>query len=291
MITALIIYYFLPHVSNNHRAHLLNPILICISILMFIASQVAVAYLPRYAPVVLAQVSNISPEEIIKLTNKERAKAGVPEVQVDPLLTQAALAKSSYMLAKNYWAHTAPDGTEPWKFVMDTGYKYRFAGENLARDFTTSDAVVSAWMSSPSHKENLVSTRYQDIGVAVVKGEFDGVQTSLVVQFFGTRMVNATNVPGGESKQIASVPQLTLPKVESLIAESIPANKILLSPFATTKSLAFFLISLFCLVLSIDMILVHKNNILRISSKSFAHLLFFGMVLAVIYFSRSGIIL
>lgn len=292
MITALIIYYFLPHVSNNHRAKILNPILICASILMFLLSQVAVAYLPRYAPVVLAQVSTITPEEVIKLTNEERIKAGAPEIQPDPLLTQAAIAKASYMFAKNYWAHTSPDGTEPWKFVMDAGYKYRFAGENLARDFTGTDAVVTAWLASPTHKENLLSTRYQDIGVAVVRGELDGVQTTLVVQMFGTKMSNAGQIETRNlvAKNTVSLPRV-IPKVESLISENIPANKILLSPFATTKSVAFFLISLFCLILSLDMILVHRNRIARASSKSFAHILFFGMVLAVIYFSKSGIIL
>lgn len=253
---------------------------------MFLLTQLVMPFIPRYTPLVLGYVSNITPEEIIDLTNKEREAAGVGKVEADPALTQAALAKASYMIAKNFWAHTAPDGTEPWKFVTDAAYQYRYAGENLARDFASSESAVKAWINSPSHKENLLSTRYQDIGVAVVKGELDGVQTTLVVQFFGTKMGGS-----GTLSRTKVQPETTIPKLANVAGSAQEKVGLFLSPYFATKNIAFFLVSLFFLILSIDMILVTTRNTQRVSSKSLAHTLFLGVVMLVIIVSKAGNIL
>ncbi len=292
MFAALVLYFFLPHISNNHRAKFLHPIIIGITVLAFLLGQVAMSFLPRYTPIVLAYVSNISSEKIVELTNKERTQLGLPEVSLDSQLTQAAIAKASYMFSKNYWAHAAPDGTEPWKFVMDSGYKYRFAGENLARDFATPEAVTSAWMASPTHKENLLSTKYQDIGVAVVKGQLNGIETTLVVQFFGTKM---SSIVSGQ-KQTTEVTQKPVePEVQkfenSQIAGVEQSRGFTLSPFKVTKNLAFFLVSVFFFIVTLDMVLAKHKTTPRISSKSFAHMIFFSMIMVVIFVSQAGIIL
>lgn len=290
LITAFLIYFLLPHERNNHRAKLLHPIVIGLSILMFLVGQIALSSLPKFTPVVLGYSSNINPEEIVRLTNEERTKAGVAEVKLDPELTKAALAKAAHMFAKNYWAHTAPDGTEPWKFFVDAGYQYRFAGENLARDFANPEAVVTAWMNSKSHKDNLLSSRYQDIGVAVAKGELDGVETTLVVQLFGTKMANSKVIEKNIGAETFS--SLTLPKEATVAGSAKEKGKsILLSPFSTTKHIAVFFVSLFFLVLSLDMVIIKHQNVARVSSKSFAHFIFFGMILVVLYLSKEGLIL
>lgn len=283
--TALIL-YFLPHTDNNHRAKLLSPILIAVSVLTFIATQVGMSFAPHFAPVVLGYVSSIAPEQVIDLTNKERVKAGLPQLQVDSKLTAAALNKATNMFKKNYWAHTAPDGTEPWKFVNDSGYKYRYAGENLARDFATADTAMSAWMDSPSHKDNILSSRYQDIGVAVVKGELNGVQTTLIVQFFGTKMANVSDINQGNNTKLsqAATKVAESPQVQG---ES-QVSPITISKFSFNKNLSFFLISLFLFIISLDMIIVHKNQVQRSSSKSFAHMLFFGMIMIAVVAAKAG---
>lgn len=286
MFSALIVYLIFPHISNNHKARLLHPLMIGISILVFLLTQLVMPFIPRYTPIVLGYVSTVSPEEVIDLTNKEREAGGVPKLETDPALTQAALAKASYMFVKNFWAHTAPDGTEPWKFITDSSYQYRYAGENLARDFTNSEGVVKAWINSPSHKENLLSSRYQDIGVAVVKGELDGVQTTLVVQFFGTKMGKSAIVAKQKEKQETIIPQVA--NVAGIAQEKAG---FFLSPFLAKRNLAFFLVSFFFLILSIDMIIVGQRNTARVSSKSFAHLLFLAVVMSVIFVSKAGNIL
>ena len=90
------------------------------------------------------------------------------------------------MFTDQYWAHTAPDGTEPWTFMHQMGYQYVVAGENLARDFGQTDEMVSAWLASPTHRANIMNPKYQEIGIAVIDGVLEGYETTLVVQMFGT---------------------------------------------------------------------------------------------------------
>lgn len=298
LLAALLIHFFLPHESNNQRARVLHPIFIAVLLLLFLGSQIAMASLSQYVPVVLGYSANISREEIVRLTNAEREKAGLGELVESEVLDGAAAAKAEDMFAKDYWAHTSPDGIEPWKFFMDSGYKYRFAGENLARDFSDAPSVVKAWMASRTHRENLLSSRYQDIGIAVMQGELNGVQTTLVVQFFGsgmTPLVLSEEPARGEARQerqkLVTPPPLTVAGTSQPVAGLATPKSVLLSPFATTKNIAIFMVSLFFLVLSLDMIIVKHQNIERVSSRSFAHFIFYGAVLVAIYLSRQGLIL
>ena len=89
------------------------------------------------------------------------------------------------MIDRDYWAHVAPDGTQPWKFFTSFGYKYRYAGENLARDFSNASSAMDAWMNSPTHKENILNPKYKEIGIGVVEGDLAGTDTTIIVQFFG----------------------------------------------------------------------------------------------------------
>lgn len=66
------------------------------------------------------------------------------------------------MFDENYWAHFAPSGKSPWDFILGSGYKFTFAGENLAKNFYNSQDVMNAWMASKvGHKENLLNSKYQ----------------------------------------------------------------------------------------------------------------------------------
>jgi hypothetical protein len=183
---ALLSHVFLPERSNNQRPRLLHPAGLSVLVAIFLLNyslRPLISYLPGF---ILGFSSSITTNEVIALTNQERAKAGLSPLVANPRLSQAAQAKAVDMFASDYWSHVSPSGTQPWKFIKDTGYTYRYAGENLGRDFSDTSSLVSAWMSSPTHKENIVSNRYQDIGVAVVDGNLQGVETRLVVQLFAT---------------------------------------------------------------------------------------------------------
>lgn len=288
MAAARILSLFFPHESNNHRARLLQPLFVALVILVFLGTQLAFPLLPRLTPVVLGYTSDITPERIVELTNRERAATGAPALNVDSTLSQAALAKASHMLTQGYWAHVAPDGTDPWYFFTSSGYQYRYAGENLARDFSTPEAVVSAWMASPTHKDNLLAPRYEDMGIAVVQGDLRGVKTTLVVQLLGKKLGSLVVPEVGAVSPISTVS--TVP-ISSRIAGLELEARSLISPFSGTKRIALFLVALFLAVFALDIIIVHQRRITRRSSHSLAHLVFLGMILIVVLASKAGLIL
>lgn len=280
-----LLHLFIPHELNNFRAKVIHPFPISLLALLIVLLQILLSSLPKFTPIVLGYESSIDPGKIVELANKERVKVGVGELTIDPLLTQAALSKASDMMTRNYWAHNSPDGKEPWRFITGSGYQYRFAGENLARDFSDSEDVVSAWMRSSSHKENLISPRYQDIGVAVVEGELGGVRTTLVVQFFGTKMGQAAIV---EQRLTTTSGVLAKTKEGNL---SLPSSwGVLVSPASAVKNMTLAFTTLLIIVFLIDMVIISKKNIARASSKSLAHFLFFGMILVVVLAAKEGLI-
>lgn len=175
---------FLPRFSNNQRPKILHPAGLSVLVGIFLLNyslRTLITFIPN---LVLGYASSVSVEEVITMTNAERAKSGLTSLSQNPQLTQAAMAKASDMFLQDYWAHVSPTGVQPWKFIKDTGYVYRHAGENLARDFSNTPDVLNAWLASPTHKDNLLNGNYTDIGVAVVDGSLGGVETRLVVQMF-----------------------------------------------------------------------------------------------------------
>jgi len=89
------------------------------------------------------------------------------------------------MLDKQYWSHDSPDGTEPWKWLGDVDYNYNKAGENLAKNFSTTRGVMTAWLNSLEHRKNVLNPDYEDVGFAVVNGSMNGEPVSLVVALYG----------------------------------------------------------------------------------------------------------
>lgn len=133
------------------------------------------------------QAADLS-EEIIENVNIERQKQGRSILTRSKALDKAAMLKAKDMIGNNYFAHTSPDGIDPWHWIGKVDYQYKYAGENLAMDFKTANAVHKAWMKSPTHKENIIAEKYTEIGVAVVRGiiEEGKEETNVAVQFFAT---------------------------------------------------------------------------------------------------------
>jgi len=209
------------------------------------------------------------------LTNLEREEQGLSPLSLNMFLNEAAQRKAADMFAFDYWAHKSPSNREPWDFFEEVGYDYIYAGENLARDFSTSEAVVAAWMMSPSHKDNIINGQYQEIGVAVVNGTLRGVETTLVVQLFGTP-VNPLSVVKEETLVVSSVSKKEAPKS--------------LSPLLITKRVAIFILGVLLGALLVDKIVVERKKVARLCGDNLAHISFLAAVLATILLARSGVI-
>lgn len=132
------------------------------------------------------QLAAVWPALVIGLTNKARLENQLPAVKTNDLLTLAAQTKAQDMALKGYFAHISPEGTKPWFWLDQAGYRYRYAGENLAVNFSDSERMVKAWRSSPAHNMNLLGPRYTEIGVGTATGLYQGKPALFVVQFFAS---------------------------------------------------------------------------------------------------------
>lgn len=134
--------------------------------------------------------SVISSEKIVELTNHVRENGKVRPLKVSYKLMAAAQKKADDILNKQYFSHTTPDGKTPWSFVNAEKYYFLYAGENLAMQYDSAERVVESWFASSAHRENLLSKRFTEIGVATARGEYQGEQTTVVVQMFGRPFVS-----------------------------------------------------------------------------------------------------
>ncbi|HVW82929.1 MAG TPA: CAP domain-containing protein [Candidatus Paceibacterota bacterium] len=123
---------------------------------------------------------------LVDLANQNRAESGVHGLAVSPLLAQAAQEKADDMASKGYFAHTSPDGKTPWYWFGAVGYSFAYAGENLAVDFSDSQAVEDAWMNSPAHRANILDAHFTEVGIATAEGTYQGRPATFVVEEFGT---------------------------------------------------------------------------------------------------------
>ncbi|MGW3940181.1 CAP domain-containing protein [Streptomyces phaeochromogenes] len=120
--------------------------------------------------------------EVVALTNTERAAAGLRPLAVDPLLTNAAQAHSADMVARAFYSHTSPDGSEPWHRASAAGSTRRTIGENIACGQRSAAEVVQGWMDSPGHRANILKPAFTHIGVGFAGGGSAGTYWT---QLFG----------------------------------------------------------------------------------------------------------
>ncbi|WP_342601337.1 CAP domain-containing protein [Psychrobacillus sp. FSL H8-0483] len=106
-------------------------------------------------------------QQVVDLTNQERAKAGLKPLQLDTKLTQSAQAKSQDMKDKNYFDHTSPTYGSPFDQMKAFGVTYSSAAENIAMGQRSATEVMNAWMTSPGHKANIMNPSYTHIGVGL----------------------------------------------------------------------------------------------------------------------------
>jgi uncharacterized protein YkwD len=309
-----VIHLLIPRQSNNHRAKIIQADSLLIIASLLIAFNFVLNYIPKVRPGVLGYAASISKDEIVNLTNAKRVETGLSPLIFNETLSSAAFSKARDMIDRDYWAHTGPDGTTPWSFFSRFGYKYRYAGENLARDFSSAGAVVDAWMNSPTHRDNILNPKYKEIGVGITEGDLAGVDSTIVVQFFGTTYADkvtesVAQVPGTQvtakinprpslkpspSPSFSPVPVEVgiAPEVQAVVSSPVSGNqKVLISPFTTTRTVSITVLAMLILVYMLDAYLVSKRKITRIAGRTFAHVTFLLMILMIVLIIKSGSIL
>jgi uncharacterized protein YkwD len=139
-----------------------------------------------YGPTTANSAKSLETTKILEWTNFYREQNKLSALKLNNNLTQAAQEKTEDMFTQQYFEHVSPDGTTPADLVLAAGYNYKFTGENLALgDFKNEKELVDAWMASPGHRANILSTSYTEIGIFAKLGGIEQRNTWLAVQEFG----------------------------------------------------------------------------------------------------------
>ena len=289
--------YFFPHERNNYRPHLFSIVSVTVLVLAVIVFEAGYLVQTRIVFLKTNFLASVLPGSLIALTNQDRAASGLTSVTEDSLLDTAAAAAAADMAEKGYFAHVSPDGKDPWYWLDSVGYKYSYAGENLAVNFSDSSNVEVAWMNSPTHRANIEKPQYTKVGIGVANGVYEGKETTFVVQFFATPAASVAASPVAVAK--AAPEEVTPPQNPEVGASSnvlgtevVPTpktpvstdwlNSLLASPFTTLETILTILLAIIAVSGIVVLFARGKNHhpSVRIGS-----IILFICILAALFFS------
>lgn len=128
----------------------------------------------------------LSSSGVINIINSERVSRGLEPLRQNSKLVFSAEKKLQDMFVKQYFEHISPEGIGIGDLASQISYEYITIGENLALgNFNENKSLVNAWMASPGHRQNILNKNYNETGVAVRSGVFEGKNVWIAVQHFG----------------------------------------------------------------------------------------------------------
>jgi Cysteine-rich secretory protein family len=169
-------------------------------------------------------LANLTQELIISEINPIRIGQGFLSLKPNDKLTQAAQLKAEDMIVKDYFDHVSPDGKYPWQWLKEEGYDYAAAAENLAINASDPKALVTAWLNSPPHAENILNGYFTDIGVGIAKGEIEGKNTTVVVMFLGREVPESMQVSGGQETLASTIAVNSVPAQQPALMQTVSEN-------------------------------------------------------------------
>jgi uncharacterized protein YkwD len=116
---------------------------------------------------------------VLALVNEARARPrrcggkrleSVPALARSAVLDGVAVAHARDMAARGGMSHAGADGSTPGERATRAGYRWRVVGENVARGQPTAERVVTGWMDSPHHCENIMDPDFTEMGIGVAMG-------------------------------------------------------------------------------------------------------------------------
>ncbi|MBO0651312.1 CAP domain-containing protein [Streptomyces triculaminicus] len=106
-------------------------------------------------------------QQVVDMVNAERARHGCSPVTVNAKLQAAAQGHSDDMAARDYYAHTSPDGRGPGDRISAAGYRWSTYGENIFKSPKDARTAMDGWMKSPGHRANILNCAFKEMGVGV----------------------------------------------------------------------------------------------------------------------------
>lgn len=230
MNTKTILKWFVPHKNNQYQPYALRKKALTFYVAVIFVLKASVGFL-FFAFPETAYLSQVSIKEIVDLANQSRAEVGLAPLKLNAKLNISSAGKAEDMMTKQYFAHTSPEGVEPWYWFEKAGYPYTYAGENLALGFETSTGVHQAWMNSKGHRDNIINPNYKEIGVAIIYGSFEGSFTTIIVQHFGSiESTTPQEIPAYPPPKKETPAQTTPPQTPASPDRTAPAPPRILTP-------------------------------------------------------------
>jgi hypothetical protein len=217
---------FIPHKHNDYKPHFFREAsIVTLSIVAVFLLTISIG--TRLYIKNSDMTATVLPAVLVDLTNDARLSNNQKILARNTTLDSAAQLKAVDMAENGYFAHTSPAGITPWYWFNKAGYTFIYAGENLAVDFTESIDVENAWLASPTHKANIMSDKFSEIGIATMDGIYEGRPTTYVVQMFGKPAFTEDVVK--KDKEVEKKPKLEDVKKEPatvLLAPSVKGQSI-----------------------------------------------------------------
>lgn len=141
--------------------------------LTFLAAFLFAVVPPANSDQISDQARDRIVERVLKHVNQQRAMNGAGPLTLNARLTDAAQKHAEDMVRRDFVEHRSPDGRALQDRIASVGYPWRAIAENLAAGQSSPESSVQSWMTSPAHRDNMLSQDYLEagIGYAVPTGE------------------------------------------------------------------------------------------------------------------------
>jgi uncharacterized protein YkwD len=212
--------FFIPHKGNNHHPHMLHTKRALFYSLFFIAVKAVVFVFTISIPLQAFMMPDILKEqrnEVLRLVAETRAANGLEVLSGADKLYSSSQNKSEDMVENSYFSHVSPESRDLKYFLDQVNYSYRYAGENLAMGFSDAKSVVSAWIKSPLHYQNIMDGDFSETGMGIASGDYKGKETVFIAQHFGAPISQVTKAP---EEQVAK-------ETERVVAEKPVKDEVL----------------------------------------------------------------
>lgn len=289
-------HFFIPQEGNNYRAKALHIDFLTYYLIFILFLTFGFKILNAKSGDILGFATDITIDKLYQLTNSVRQQNQLPTLTYNEQLASAAQKKAQDMFSKNYWSHYGPDGATPWDFILSSGYRYEFAGENLAKNFLFSQGVIDAWLDSPSHRDNLLRKEYSEIGFAVINGILNGEETTIIVEMFAkplsspiARQLDIHPQTVEAKTPVADNKPVLQQKQQAILAQKSSPQKNNLGQLSFNSSAVFIIFLLLAFI--VDFYFAAKLRVIRITGKNLAHLIFIGFIFVGLLLLTKGSIL
>ncbi len=107
-------------------------------------------------------------KQSLDIVNAKRAVNGRSVLKNSSKVRNFAYSRSKDMKTRNYLSHNTPDGKNPGYLAKKAGIKYTSLGENIGAGHRNAILFNEVLMNSSSHRANILSTKYNTLGVGVM---------------------------------------------------------------------------------------------------------------------------